>query len=171
MWMVHIGPSGMARMQAGDLKSSIPTVDERHVMSGTSPKAWRSSNSRSKGGSAEPSVIDRECYGTFDETCSKTYYQVMNKPFKPTPVLPIMADVSVSISELKANPAAVIAAARKQQVAITSRNRPVAYVVSPEVWDHILDVFDEGKFAREFADRLNDPLEDSIAVDIEDLLK
>lgn len=93
----------------------------------------------------------------------------MNKPFKPTPVLPVMADVSVSISELKANPAAVIAEARKRQVAITSRNRAVAYVVSPEVWDHILDVFDERNFSREFADRLLDPLEDAIPVNLDDL--
>jgi antitoxin StbD len=96
----------------------------------------------------------------------------MNKPFKPTPVLPIMADVSVSISDLKKNPAAVVAEARKRQVAITSRNRAVAYVVSPEVWDHILDVFDERKFAREFGDRLDDlDLDDAIPVNLEDLLK
>jgi antitoxin StbD len=94
----------------------------------------------------------------------------MNKPFKPEPVLPIMADVSVSISELKANPAAVIAEARKHQVAITSRNRAVAYIVSPEVWDHILDVFDERQFAREFADQL-DNLDDAIPVSLDDLLK
>lgn len=95
----------------------------------------------------------------------------MNKPFKPTPVLPIMADVSVSISELKKNPAVVIAEARKRQVAITSRNRAVAYVISPEVWDHILDVFDEHKLAREFGDRLDDALEDAIPVTLEELLK
>jgi antitoxin StbD len=95
----------------------------------------------------------------------------MNKPFKPTPVLPIMADVSVSISELKKNPAAVIAEARKRQVAITSRNRAVAYVVSPEVWDHILDVFDERALAREFGDQLDDALKDAVPVTFDDLLK
>ncbi len=94
----------------------------------------------------------------------------MNKPFKPEPVLPIMAEVSVSVSELKKNPAAVIAEARKRQVAITSRNRAVAYIVSPEVWDHILDVFDERQFAREFADQL-DNLDDAISVSLDDLLK
>lgn len=95
----------------------------------------------------------------------------MNKPFKPTPVLPIMAEVSVSISELKKNPAAVIAEARKRQVAITSRNRAVAYVVSPEIWDHICDVFDEHKLAREFGDRLDGALEDAIPVTLDELLK
>lgn len=94
----------------------------------------------------------------------------MNKPFKPEPVLPILADVAVSISGLKKNPAAVIAEARKRQVAITSRNRAVAYVISPEVWDHILDVFDERKLEREFAEHLGD-IDEAIPVTIEDLLK
>lgn len=94
----------------------------------------------------------------------------MNKPFKPSPVLPIMADVSVSISELKRNPAAVVEEARKRQVAITSRNRAVAYVISPEVWDHICEVFEDRKFEREFADRLDD-IDEAIPVTIEDLLK
>ena len=93
----------------------------------------------------------------------------MNKPFKPTPVLPIMADVSVSISELKANPAAVITEARKRQVAITSRNRPVAYVVSPEVWDHILDVFDERNLVREAQAALEEEGDD-IPVNLDDYL-
>lgn len=94
----------------------------------------------------------------------------MNKPFKLAPVLPIMADVTVSISDLKKNPAAVVEEARKRQVAITNRNRAVAYVVSPEVWDHILDVFDEQKLAREYGDHL-DEIGDAIPVSLEDLLK
>jgi antitoxin StbD len=93
----------------------------------------------------------------------------MNKPFKPTPVLPIMADVSVSISELKSNPAAVVAEARKRQVAITSRNRAVAYVVSPEVWDHIMDVFADRKLVREAEESLLDEGDD-IAVNLDDYL-
>jgi antitoxin StbD len=79
-----------------------------------------------------------------------------------------MADVSVSISDLKKNPAAVIAEARKRQVAITNRNRAVAYVVSPEVWDHILDVFDERTLEREVEERLANPGE-LIEVSIDDL--
>jgi antitoxin StbD len=94
----------------------------------------------------------------------------MNKPFKPEFVLPVMAEVTVSISDLKKNPNAVVAESRKRQVAITNRGRAVAYIVSPEVWDHILDVFDERQLAREFADRLGDMAE-SIPVSIEELVK
>lgn len=95
---------------------------------------------------------------------------VMNKPYKPAAVLPILADVAVSISELKKNPAAVIEEARRRQVAITNRNRAVAYIISPEVWDHILDLFDERKLERELADHLDD-VDDAETVSIEDLLK
>jgi antitoxin StbD len=96
----------------------------------------------------------------------ETYYQVMNKAFKLEPALPIMADVMVSISDLKKNPAAVIAEARKRQVAITSRNRAVAYVVSPEVWDHILDVFDDRKLIREAEAALAEEGED-VVIDLD----
>ncbi len=78
----------------------------------------------------------------------------MNKPFVPERVVPILADVSVSISDLKRNPAAVIEAARKQQIAILNRRKPVAYVISPEVFDHILDVFDERSLIREAEEAL-----------------
>jgi antitoxin StbD len=81
----------------------------------------------------------------------------MNKPFKPTPVLPIMADVSVSISDLKKNPAAVIAEAGKRQVAITSRNRAVAYVVSPEVWERVVAILEDAEDERLVGERLRNP--------------
>jgi antitoxin StbD len=94
----------------------------------------------------------------------------MNAPFKPEVITPILANVGVSISDLKKNPAAVIDAARSQQVAILNRNRPVAYVVSPEVWDHILDVFDDNKLARLIESRLQDDLDDAVEVKLEDLV-
>lgn len=67
----------------------------------------------------------------------------MNAPFKSDSVLPILADACVGISELKKNPAAVVAAARDRQVAILNRNRPVAYVISPQAWERICDLFED----------------------------
>ncbi len=78
----------------------------------------------------------------------------MNAPFKSDPVLPILAKSCVGISELKKNPAAVIAAARKRQVAILNRNRPVAYVISPEVWEHVCDTFEDLRDAELLRERL-----------------
>jgi antitoxin StbD len=73
----------------------------------------------------------------------------MNAPFKADPVVPILADACVGISELKKNPAAVVAAAREQQVAILNRNKPVAYVISPEVWEYLCDLVEDVKLAEE----------------------
>jgi antitoxin StbD len=55
----------------------------------------------------------------------------------------ILARQSVGISELKANPNAVIEAAEGQPVALLNRNKPVAYIISPEQYEQILDELDE----------------------------
>ncbi|WP_374405403.1 type II toxin-antitoxin system prevent-host-death family antitoxin [Pelagerythrobacter sp.] len=80
----------------------------------------------------------------------------MNKPSKLDSIVPILADVGVSVTDLKRNPAAVIAAAREQQVAILSRNRPVGYIVSPEVWSFIEDVLADRELLREAQDALDE---------------
>jgi antitoxin StbD len=92
----------------------------------------------------------------------------MNAPFKSDPVVPILADACVGISELKKNPAAVIAAARDQQVAILNRNKPVAYVISPEVWEHICDVFDDRALEKEAKAALEEEGE-NVEIDFDDL--
>jgi antitoxin StbD len=92
----------------------------------------------------------------------------MNAPLKSDPVVPILADACVGISELKKNPAAVIAAAREQQVAILNRNKPVAYVISPEVWEHICDVFEDLADEREVRKILMEE-DDEIEVTLDEL--
>ena len=90
----------------------------------------------------------------------------MNSPFKPDPIVPILADVGVSITDLKRNPAAVVAAAREQQVAILNRNKPVAYMISPEVWEHVMDVFDDRRLVREARDALEGDCE-TVTIDLD----
>lgn len=48
---------------------------------------------------------------------------------------PILADGSVSISDLKKNPSAVIAAAEGFPVAVINRNTPAAYLVPAKAWE------------------------------------
>lgn len=93
----------------------------------------------------------------------------MNAPFKSTPVETILADACVGISELKKNPSAVIAVAQERQVAILNRNKPVAYLVSPEVWDHIVDVFDDLEIAREMEKLSQSDYDDAVEVSLDDL--
>ena len=92
----------------------------------------------------------------------------MNAPFQSEVVTPILAGACVGISELKKNPAAVIAAAREQQVAILNRNKPVAYMISPEVWEHVCDVFEDLKDAEEIRKRLAED-DEGIEVSLEEL--
>lgn len=61
---------------------------------------------------------------------------------------PILADAGVSISELKKNPSAVIAAAQGFPLAILNRNRPAAYLVPADAWEAILDRLDDVELAR-----------------------
>lgn len=98
----------------------------------------------------------------------------MNAPFKPRPVKTsiieeVLATATVGISDLKKNPSAVVAEAQRRQVAIMNRNRPVAYLISPEVWDHVVDVFDDMKLARDVEQALANPGE-MIEVSIDDLV-
>jgi antitoxin StbD len=92
----------------------------------------------------------------------------MNAPFKSDPVIPILADACVGISELKKNPAAVVAAARKQQVAILNRNKPVAYVISPEAWEYVCDLLDDMKLADLVEERLAEG-DEGVEVSLDDL--
>ena len=93
----------------------------------------------------------------------------MNAPFQSEVVTPILAEACVGISELKKNPAAVIAAAREQQVAILNRNKPVAYMISPEVWDYLCELGDDQKLV-EMAREALDSGEEGVPVTMDELL-
>lgn len=92
----------------------------------------------------------------------------MNAPFKSPGVDTILANACVGISELKKNPAAVIAEAQQRQVAILNRNKPVAYVIAPHVWEYLCDLVDDVKDAELVRQRLAEPHE-RIEVKLEDL--
>jgi antitoxin StbD len=90
----------------------------------------------------------------------------MNAPFV---IEKILADAAVGISELKKNPAAVIRAAQEQQVAILNRNKPVAYVISPEVWEYLCDLHEDAMDAELVSERLAD-IKDAKPVTLDELL-
>ncbi len=89
----------------------------------------------------------------------------MNAPFK---VEEILADAFVGISELKKNPAAVIKAAQDQQVAILNRNKIVAYVISPEVWEFLCEFHEDIQDIEILKERLAKPGK-RIEVSLDDL--
>lgn len=79
---------------------------------------------------------------------------------------PILASAGVSISELKKNPSAVIAAADGFPIAILNRNRPAAYLVPADAWEAILDRLDDIELVRIVKEREGQP---EIEVRLEDL--
>ena len=93
----------------------------------------------------------------------------MNAPFKPELIVPILADVGVSITDLKRNPAAVVAEAKLRQVALLSRNKPVAYMISPEVWEYLCELHEDVQDAELVRERLANPGK-RIRVELADLV-
>lgn len=93
----------------------------------------------------------------------------MNAPFKPDkPIVEeILADACVSISSLKKNPAAVIAEAQGRQVAILNRNRPVAYLIAPHVWEYLSDLVTDLRLEDEARAALEDSDEDEVEIDLD----
>lgn len=85
----------------------------------------------------------------------------MNKPLQR-----VESQLLVSITDLKKNPSAVIAAAENAPVAVLNHNRVTAYVIRPEVYEYMLDRLDELKDIETAQERQDDP---SIEVDIDAL--
>jgi antitoxin StbD len=78
----------------------------------------------------------------------------------------ILADSSVSISDLKKNPSAVIAAAEGFPVAVLNRNTPEAYLVPAAAWEALMDRLEDIELAEIVRARAN---EVGIPVNIDDL--
>lgn len=79
---------------------------------------------------------------------------------------PLLADYCISISELKKNPSAAIAAAEGFPIAILNRNSPAAYLVPAEAWEEILERLDDMELAEIVRSRAN---EKGIKVNIDEL--
>jgi antitoxin StbD len=78
----------------------------------------------------------------------------------------ILADSSVSISDLKRNPSAVIAAAEGFPVAVLNRNTPEAYLVPAKAWEALMDRLEDIELAEIVRARAN---EVGVRVNIDDL--
>lgn len=79
---------------------------------------------------------------------------------------PLLADSGVSISDLKRNPTAVIAAAGGFPVAVLNRNTPAAYLVPAKAWEELMDRLEDIELAELVNSRDG---EERIKVRLEDL--
>ena len=69
----------------------------------------------------------------------------------------IHAGFTVSVTELKRSPAAVITQAASQPVAILNHNRPAAYVLSAALFEHLLSQLEEAQDAKLVRERAAGP--------------
>ncbi len=60
---------------------------------------------------------------------------------------PLLAPAGISISDLKKNPSAAIAAAEGFPLAILSRNKPAAYLVPADAWEELMDRLEDIELA------------------------
>lgn len=80
----------------------------------------------------------------------------------------IFANKVVGISELKINPAAILAAAEAEPVAILNRNKPAGYIISSAVWEAVAERLEDMELAIAANARLNDGKK-AIKVTLDDL--
>ncbi len=80
----------------------------------------------------------------------------------------IHANLSVSISELKRNPQAVIDDAHGEAIVLLNRNKPTAYIIPAETYEILLEMAEEIELAGIIAQRKGEKA-DAIEVNIDEL--
>ena len=80
----------------------------------------------------------------------------------------VLADYSVSISELKKNPSALRNQAGGSPIAVLNHNKPAAYLIPAETYEWLMDLIDDYELAQVVEARRGDK-ESAIEVSIDDL--
>ncbi len=80
----------------------------------------------------------------------------------------ILAEIAVSMSEFKKNPAAVLREAHSRPVAVLNHNRAAFYMIEPQLFEAMLDELADQDLYRKAVSRLADKAR-AVEVDIDDL--
>lgn len=80
----------------------------------------------------------------------------------------ILADVAVSLSEFKKNPAAVLREANHRPVAVLNHNKAAFYMLQPELFEALLEALADRDLVQTARERLVRKHE-AIEVELEDL--
>ncbi|WP_219268850.1 type II toxin-antitoxin system Phd/YefM family antitoxin [Pseudomonas sp. Xaverov 259] len=81
----------------------------------------------------------------------------------------ILADVAVSVSELKKNPSSVLSGANGQPVAVLNHNRVMGYMVPANVYEAMIERLEELELVHLVKARL-DANETPVRVSLDDLI-
>jgi antitoxin StbD len=80
----------------------------------------------------------------------------------------VLADFSVSISELKKKPSALLAQASGSPIAVLNHNKPAAYLVPAETYETMMDMLEDLELALLVEERKGDK-DKAIPVSLDDL--
>lgn len=80
----------------------------------------------------------------------------------------VLADFSVSISELKKNPSAVLSQASGSPIAVLNHNKPAAYLIPAETYEALMDMIEDYELAKLVEERRGEK-DQAIAVSLDDL--
>lgn len=80
----------------------------------------------------------------------------------------VLADFSVSISELKKNPSALLAQASGSPIAVLNHNKPAAYLIPAETYEALMDMLDDAELSKLVEERRGDK-EQAVEVSLDDL--
>lgn len=80
----------------------------------------------------------------------------------------ILADITVSMSEFKKNPAAVLREARNRPVAVLNHNKAAFYMVEPALFEAMLEELADQELHRKVLARLDERAR-AIEVDVDEI--
>ncbi|MCK0536998.1 type II toxin-antitoxin system Phd/YefM family antitoxin [Alcanivorax quisquiliarum] len=80
----------------------------------------------------------------------------------------VLAEFSVSISELKKNPAALLSKANGSPIAVLNHNKPAAYLIPADTYAALMEIIEDHELSRLVEERLKDK-EQAVSVSLDDL--
>lgn len=80
----------------------------------------------------------------------------------------VLADFSVSISELKKNPSSLLSQASGSPIAILNHNKPAAYLIPADTYEAIMEMIENYELGKLVEERRSERA-DAIAVSLDDL--
>lgn len=80
----------------------------------------------------------------------------------------ILADVAVSMSEFKKNPAAVLREANARPVAVLNHNKAAFYMVEPKLFEAMMEAIADQELYRKVLARMADKAQ-AVEVDLDEL--
>lgn len=80
----------------------------------------------------------------------------------------VLADLSVSISELKKNPSALLSQANGSSIAVLNHNKPAAYLIPAETYEAIMEMIEDYELGKLVEERRHERGE-AVTVSLDDL--